>query len=423
MGGGLAGMAASLLLRRRGWHVTCIGPTPEPDYSLGESLDFAAPALFTELGFDCDTMVRDNSATYKRLIKVVTETGEAFILHPGNFLESRLGLSTTTIHVDRSIFDASLRQAAQESGVELIDTKVARLTSSGDAITSCVTKEGEYSARWYVDASSRARLATRHFNIPCTRYGEPKVAIWSHIESVSDLGGTTIHVANRAPYLDWIWEIPVTRNRLSIGLVLSNERLKACRRPGEAMTSLLVRKMNALERFRNIRASTFKTPVRTCAFSNSVVERSFGANWLAIGEAAAMVDPLTSSGASAAIRHARMAATILDDALSNVRPDQHLLENYGRCVQLLGSSFNRNIEKTIYDPTLRKNMSMFWAAFSYTAFGYFFNALYERFDFRSDRDMRRMRMAERSFAAWLSAWRFAGRCLQTVRRPAEHANS
>jgi flavin-dependent dehydrogenase len=223
-------------------------------------------------------------------------------------------------------------------------------------------------------------------------------------------------VANRSPYLDWIWEIPVTRDRLSIGLVLSNERLKACRRPGEAMTSLLVRKMNALERFRSVRASTFKTPVRTCAFSNSVVERSFGANWLAIGEAAAMVDPLTSSGASAAIRHARMAATILDDALSNVRPDQHMLENYSRCVQLLGSSFNRNIEKTIYDPTLRKNMSMFWAALSYTAFGYFFNALYERFDFRSNRDMRRMRMADRCFGAWLSVWQFLGRCSQTVHR-------
>jgi len=422
MGGGLAGMAISLLLRRRGRHVVCIGPTPKPDFSLGESLDFAAPALFAELGFDCDAMVRDNRATYKRLVKVVTDTGEDFVLHPWEFLNSRFGLATTTIHVDRSQFDASLRQAARESGVELIDRKVARLISSGDAITSCVTDEGEYSARWYIDATSWARLAARHFKIPRKQYGEPKVAIWSHIEDVSGLDGTTFHVTNESPYLEWIWEIPVTRDRVSIGLVQSSERLKACRRPGEALDSLLVRKMNAFERFQNVEATAFKTPVRACAYSNSVVERPFGANWLAIGEAAAMVDPLTSNGASAAVRHARMAAIIVDDALSSARANEHLLKNYSRCVQVLGGSYNRNIEKIIYKPFLRQSISLFWAAITYTTFGYFFNALYERFDFRSNRDLRRMRMADWCFGAWLSVWQCFGRCSQTVRRWSGYRN-
>ncbi len=415
MGGGLAGVSAALLLRRRGFGVICIGPTPKPDYSLGESLDFAAPALFAELGFDDDALVRDNNATWKKLIKVETPSGRSFVLRPLDFFQSLFGTETRTIHVDRSKFDAVLREAAQEAGVEFVDAKVTRLDSDGDAINACVTPHGEYRARWYLDATSRARLAARHFRIPCRQYGTPKVSIWAQIEVVPELQGTTLRIDNRLPYLEWLWEIPITAQRASIGLVSSSERLKAVRQPGESTQALLARKMREVERFADFRESDFMTPVRACAFQNSVIERPYGSNWLAIGEAAAMVDPLTSSGASAAIRHAGMAQVIVDEALSCSKPDRRMLEKYNRCVQMLGGAFNRNIEKTVYEPLLRNSMSLFWAAFAYTIFGYFFNAIVQHLDFRSDRDLRRMRMAERAFDAWLGVWQLLGRCSQTMR--------
>ncbi|UCH48771.1 MAG: hypothetical protein JSU95_02920, partial [Betaproteobacteria bacterium] len=127
------------------------------------------------------------------------------------------------------------------------------------------------------------------------------------------------------------------------------------------------------------------------------------------------VDPLTSSGASTAIRHARMAAAIVDHALSNSVADVRMLEKYNGCVQMLGGAFNRNIEKTVYEPLLRNGMSLFWAAFAYTIFGYFFNAIVQRVDFRSNRDLRRMRLAERSFDAWFGVWQLLGRVSQTMR--------
>ena len=415
MGGGLAGVSAALLLSRRGYHVICIGPTPQPDYSLGESLDFAAPALFAELGFDCNALAREDSATWKKLIKVETPLGESFVLRPLGFFQSVFGLETRTIHVDRSKFDAALRDAAQAAGVEFLDAKVNRLQSNGDAITACVTTHGEYRARWYLDATSRARLAARHFRIPCKQYGTPKVSIWAQIEAVPELEGTTLRMNDRLPYLEWLWEIPVTAQRASIGLVLSSERLKSIRRRGESTQALLARKMREVERFEHFGESDFMAPVRACAFHNSVIERPYGSNWVAIGEAAAMVDPLTSSGASAAIRHARMSDVIVDDALSHSAADRRMLEKYNRCVQLLGGAFNRNIERTVYEPLLRNSMSLFWAAFAYTIFGYFFNAIVQRLDFRSDRDLRRMRMAERGFDAWLGVWQLLGRCSQTIR--------
>ena len=417
MGGGLAGVSAALLLRRRSYRVICIGPTPEPDYSLGESLDFAAPALFAELGFDGNALVCEDSATWKKLIKVETFSGESFVLRPLEFFESVFRTETRTIHVDRSKFDAALREAAQAAGVEFVDAKVTRLKSDSDAINACVTPYGEYSAGWYLDATSRTRLAARHFEISCRQYGAPKVAIWAQIEAVPELEGTTLRMDNRLPYLEWLWEIPVTAQRASIGLVLSSERLKAVRQQSESTQALLARKMREVERFRGFRESDFMTPVRACAFQNSVIERPYGSNWLAIGEAAAMVDPLTSSGASAAIRHARMADVVVDQALSQSGVNRDMLEKYNQCVQMLGGAFNCNIEKTVYEPLLRNGISLFWAAFAYTIFGYFFNAIVQRLDFQSDRDLRRMRLAERSFGAWLGLWQLLGRAKTALRQP------
>ena len=131
MGGGLAGVSAALLLGRRGYDVICIGPAPKPDYGLGESLDFAAPALFAELGFDDKDLVCQNSATWKKLIKVETFSGESFVLRPLEFFESVFGTETRTLHVDRAKFDAALRKAARSAGVKFVDAKVVGLESDG----------------------------------------------------------------------------------------------------------------------------------------------------------------------------------------------------------------------------------------------------------------------------------------------------
>jgi hypothetical protein len=148
---------AALLFGPRGYRLICIGPTPHSDYSLVESLDFAAPALFAELGFDGNALVSEDRATWKKLIKVEAQSGESLVLRPLGFFESVFGTQTRKIHVDRSTFDAALREAAQQAGVEFVDAEVTRLQSNGDAITACVTTRGEYRARWYLDETSRAR--------------------------------------------------------------------------------------------------------------------------------------------------------------------------------------------------------------------------------------------------------------------------
>ena len=60
-------------------------------------------------------------------------------------------------------------------------------------------------------------------------------------------------------------------------------------------------------------------------------------------------------------------------------------------------------------------MGVYWAALAYTLFGYFFNAIYHRQDFRSERDLRRLQWAAGGFSVWLSFWQFLGRFFGLVR--------
>jgi menaquinone-9 beta-reductase len=66
IGGGLAGMAASLHLAKGGLRVLSIEPEDEISKVVGESLDWSAPELLGGLGLTMDRLIADGIATYKR---------------------------------------------------------------------------------------------------------------------------------------------------------------------------------------------------------------------------------------------------------------------------------------------------------------------------------------------------------------------
>jgi glycine/D-amino acid oxidase-like deaminating enzyme len=54
IGGGVAGMAASVHLARAGYRVLCLEPDTGSHAAVGESLDWSAPALLEVLGLPMD---------------------------------------------------------------------------------------------------------------------------------------------------------------------------------------------------------------------------------------------------------------------------------------------------------------------------------------------------------------------------------
>jgi glycine/D-amino acid oxidase-like deaminating enzyme len=83
IGGGLAGQATAIDLARGGLRVICLEPRDSFHHIVGESLDWSAPQLFTQLGLPMEELVSSGAATFKRHITVTTPDGSQQEYLPG----------------------------------------------------------------------------------------------------------------------------------------------------------------------------------------------------------------------------------------------------------------------------------------------------------------------------------------------------
>jgi len=152
--------------------------------------------------------------------------------------------------------------------------------------------------------------------------------------------------------------------------------------------------------------------VERTSFQPFVTSRVCGANWLMVGEAASMPDPLTGNGVTSGIRHACEAirAARARRALS---PRQRRM--YTRHVRRLGHAFNAHIERAIYRPHIRWAFGLRAATYVYTLFAFFMNALHARFDPRGRPGMAVFAMLFAAAQGWIVGWVLASRAVLLFR--------
>ena len=114
-------------------------------------------------------------------------------------------------------------------GVTLVRDKVVDLVTDGNKIRSVETECGaRFTSPWFIDASGMGTpLIARTFNLPSVQYGPTKVAMWTYFKVPQQVEGTTLYMdASPTEYLEWIWEIPVTRTPSAWDTYLRAQRLK-----------------------------------------------------------------------------------------------------------------------------------------------------------------------------------------------------
>lgn len=415
MGGGVAGLATSIHLARRGVSVICIDPRPGPAGRVGESLDWSAPALLDELGLPRDRLTHDEAATYKRAIEVRRADGETFWRSPLPwFARWPLRFERTTLHVDRDPFDRTLYDVAVAAGVEFVSDSVSGLESEGDRLLACRTRDGDrIRASYFVDASGGRRLIGRALDIGTRRYGRPKVAIWAQLIRAREFEGTTLY-PRQAGYLAWAWEIPLTPGRDSVGVVLPRDEFRARRRAASTLEALFLEALNEL-RNRPTAGSELITKVRARGVQPCVSERVTGRNWIMAGECAAFVDPLTSYGVTAALRHAAEGAALLLAAADRAELPPRRRATYERNVRGVADAYNRGIESTVYDEPVRAAFGTRAAVDAYVPFGYFANVLYSRVNSGRPAASLAFVAVLRLLAIWPRSWRLAARLVTPLR--------
>jgi flavin-dependent dehydrogenase len=382
LGAGLCGKAAAMQLAAAGLRVVCIEPDDATRQEVGESLDWSAPDFFNALGLPMEEMVKGGFGTWKRHVTVKLRDGASEHYVPGAWLaEAPFHVELRTMHVDRLRLDEELLKRTLASGVTVVRDTVVRVERDGDRVIAVNTAGGaRFSSPWFIDASGFASsLLPREFDLPAIQFGPAKVAIWTYFAISELVEGTTLYMEPLpAEYLEWVWEIPIRPQVVSVGYVTTGAAMKARREQGLSVEDIFRQQLQKYPHFEALPQAGALGPFNVTAFRSRVHDGVAGPNWFVGGEAASMVDPITANGVTAALRHAAEASALILKYRKRGALPRRARISYNRRILQLAKFFNIGIETILYEPAVRNRIGARASGTVYTTPAWSMNVVYAR---------------------------------------------
>ncbi len=359
IGGGPAGSSAATLLAQRGRSVVVFEREKFPRFHIGESLLPFSMAALDRLG----VMEKVEAAGFmpKHGAGVSTGTGEREVqfYFKNGFRPER----ETAFQVERSRFDELLLDHAEEAGAEVFqETSVSGVDFSEEGVELSVRgKDGverRESARYLLDCSGRNAVVGQKFDLKRVYPKLRKFAIYAHYDGVvmpDGVDGTLTRMVRTEDA--WFWLIPLTRERVSVGVVMDTARFKAAGLSAEAMLEREIGGADAVrERMRDARLVSKVYAGGDYSYRS---ERLHGGRWLAAGDAAGFIDPIFSSGVFLALLGGERAADALDAALTDGRVAGREFSAYSRELRsvmklylgFVNGWYRREFVETLLNPT------------------------------------------------------------------------
>jgi halogenation protein CepH len=322
-GGGVGGLALASRLARQGRSVAVVERTEPGTFRVGESLDWEAPVFLGRLGFDVARWVEEGKATFKGGA-VVSNTSQPRVLAeigfslPFRILMTLVGRSAPTIHANRELIDVDLFEAARAAGAAYFRAKARTLERDGERVRAIVLDDGRrLAARFFVDATGAASLFRRSFGIGQDDIGPRKIVVRARFPHAYDGLGTRIRTDDTLSEPAWIWDINVSDQITDIGIVVAEADYAELRRRLKSVREIFLHQCLKHADLAWVEALVDEsTELWTCSFQNMVSHRSSGTNWIAVGEAAFVVDAILSSGFTMSLRTGFLASEIVGEALA-----------------------------------------------------------------------------------------------------------
>ena len=313
VGAGPAGSCAANLLARVGVDTVVFEREAFPRFHIGESLLPSELAILARLEVDLDEgpFLRKRGAVF-----IDERSGRSSRF---SFDEGLPGTPPHAHQVERAKFDHALLKAARKAGAVIHEGhEVVDHTLGADAVEVEVRgPDGaltRHRGRFLVDATGQHALLARTGKTvePIRNFG--RAAVFRHYRGLAPEIVAELHergdIVIKIVEAGWMWIIPLAAGDISVGLVKAEGKVEAKLLEAEVAASPLLQRL--------IAGATASEPrlIGNYSYRNTA---PYGPRYACIGDSAAFLDPVFSSGIALALAGGERLADVLAPALAEGR--------------------------------------------------------------------------------------------------------
>jgi flavin-dependent dehydrogenase len=354
IGGGPGGATVAALLAQRGHKVTVLEKDHHPRFHIGESLLPANLVLFEKLGV-ADAVKAIGMEKWGAEFVSPWHANKSQTFEFADAWDKSMPFS---YQVRRSEFDEILIRNAARQGAQVVEgCRVRGVDFAADGSGATIHAQHEdgrtqdWRARFVIDASGRDTLLGKQFDVKRRNPRHNSSALYAHFRGAArhpgrEEGNITIFWFDHG----WFWLIPLADGATSIGAVIWPHYLKSRTKPVKEFFLDAIAQCPALaERLAN---ATLCSEVEATGNFSYSCDRTYGPNYLLIGDAFAFIDPVFSSGVMLAMQGGFAGADAVDICLREPRKAAAALKEFDRQVRLGPKEFSWFIYR-VTNPTMR----------------------------------------------------------------------
>src|SRR6266481_2898976 len=308
IGAGPAGSLAAALLQREGFRLLVVEKQTFPRFVIGESLLPSSMALLEQAGL-LDAIEKQG---FMRKYGAVFFRGNQTCNF--DFANQSTPGFKYTFQVTRADFDKTLADTVAARGVEIHYGHSVTDVSFGNShatVADAGNNQRNVTARFVLDCSGYGRVLPRLLKLEEPSTFPPRESLFAHVIGDHRPDGreegkiwVCIHTGGA-----WIWIIPFSNGKSSVGVVGDPEFFKSFPEEPEArLREIIMSDPNAAARLAGMKLVF--PPQRIAGYACSV-KTVYGPQFALVGNATEFLDPVFSSGVELALESAQRAVQVL----------------------------------------------------------------------------------------------------------------